>query len=801
MKLNRHLLLATTGALLWAMPVVAQTAPQTSGGLENIVVTARKREETLISTPVVISALSQKALQNYAITSMDDVSRVVPMLMIGSMGGSVQGGEVSIRGIAGPDSNPFGDQAVSFNVDGVALSMSTVRRMSDMDQAQVEVLKGPQALFYGKDSPAGVISIHSADPTNHLEAKAEVGYEAVGEEIRGEGYISGPINDAFSARLAGFYSHTDGWLKDATYGTNSPYAIDHPNDGRSSDFAVRGTMKYDPGSTFDAKLKVSFGQTKNDGPAAVTKTFCAGAARATGSGLPCGLSGDYAVNASNGTVVGKIPGTLNSFGNGQGFQNQKQLLGSLELNYSPSDVIKLTSVTGYYWVDLKQCQNYENDTAFILPSCNPTNYHQFSEEIRATTNYQGPVNFAAGGYFGHTAAGSGSITYLFGGNFDLLGPGFGGPNTPAQVNNYWLTQHGDAYSAYLQMIYKPIDVIEIDAGGRYSYEKKHVTAQDGGGLSEGTAGTAVLTSANNVAVINPTRSWSDFSPEITISYRPSRDLTFFGSYKHSFLSGGFNSSSVSFNLAPDIGYGPEIIKGFEIGMKSLLVDETLSLNLAAYTYKGTGMQVTNFQNATSTIHNAAEATFKGVEGDFNYKTMITGLSLHGAAAYNQAKYNSFPNAPCYNGQSPALGCNVTNGGVANSAQNLAGKVLPRSPKVNLSGGINFETPVGSDLKLALSGDVIHSSSFLTDDTDDIASKMPAYTMFDAAAHLSNEGDVWMVSLIGKNLTNKYVFFSAPNVPFTGTNGGVVPAVLGDRFATVGRGREVWIKVSYKFNGN
>src|SRR5256885_14314135 len=98
MKFDRQLLLAAASALLWAVPATAQTAPQTSGGLENIVVTARKREETLISTPVVISALNAKTLQTYGVTNLSEVSRMVPQLLIGQQSGSVQGGNVSIRG-------------------------------------------------------------------------------------------------------------------------------------------------------------------------------------------------------------------------------------------------------------------------------------------------------------------------------------------------------------------------------------------------------------------------------------------------------------------------------------------------------------------------------------------------------------------------------------------------------------------------------------------------------------------------------------------------------------------------------
>ncbi len=404
--------------------------------------------------------------------------------------------------------------------------------MVDTDLDQVEVLKGPQALFYGKNSPAGVVSIRTADPTSSFEADTRVGYELIAHEYRTEDYVSGPITDTLGARLAGYFSTMQGYLSENTPDT-SPYNPGHSREPEAKNYALRATLKWDPTSDFSARLKANFGSTKNDGPASTTEyTNCPGGVRATGSGVPCGV-GNQATNSNNGTFVGTIPGTLNTFGDGFNYQNQEQTLASLELNYHPTAAIALTSVTGYYRVELFECQNFENDPGIILPSCNPTTSTEYSQEFRVTSDFKGPLNFAGGVYLGNTRTQSGSITYLFGGNFDLLGPGFGGPTTPALVNNYWLIQDGQAYSGYLQGIYKPIDVIEIDVGGRYSYEKKTLPeVLDGGGIAEGgcfgVPGTfcdPIMGGPGGTNITNQvtnSKSWNDFSPEGTISYRPRR---------------------------------------------------------------------------------------------------------------------------------------------------------------------------------------------------------------------------------------------------------------------------------------
>src|SRR5579859_3678787 len=239
--------------------VAAAEAP----AIQEVVVTARKRDETLISTPVVENAIGGKVLNRLAINDLDGLSRIVPQVIIAPEGSSVQGGIVTIRGISGQDANPFADQAVAFNIDGEQVAKATVRRMSDFDVSQVEVLKGPQALFFGKNSPAGVISIKTNDPTDRFEAGISTGYEFYADETRTEAYISGPLANNLSARLAGYYSHMEGWLTDQTP-RSSPY-FDTGRDPRSSDFGVRGTLKWNPTDRLEIKLKLNYAETDNNG--------------------------------------------------------------------------------------------------------------------------------------------------------------------------------------------------------------------------------------------------------------------------------------------------------------------------------------------------------------------------------------------------------------------------------------------------------------------------------------------------------------------------------------------------------
>ena len=782
---------------------VGATSP---GTLEEITVTARKRSESLISVPVVVTAIGRAELQDRAIDTLDEIARIVPQLMIGNQGGSVQGGNISIRGIAGPDSNPFGDQAVSFNIDGVAIAKSFVRRMVDTDLDQVEVLKGPQALFYGKNSPAGVVSIRTADPTSSFEADTRVGYELIAHEYRTEDYVSGPITDTLGARLAGYFSTMQGYLSENTPDT-SPYNPGHSREPEAKNYALRATLKWDPTSDFSARLKANFGSTKNDGPASTTEyTNCPGGVRATGSGVPCGV-GNQATNSNNGTFVGTIPGTLNTFGDGFNYQNQEQTLASLELNYHPTAAIALTSVTGYYRVELFRMPELRKRPRHHSPELQPDDLDRIFAGVSGDKRLQRPIELrrrrvpreTRGTSPGRSPISSVetsicSVRDSVARRHPLWSITIGSSRTAKRTRDICRGFTSRSTSSRSTLA----DVIRMRKRPCRRSSTAAVLPKEAASASPGTFCDPIMGGPGGTNITNQvtnSKSWNDFSPEGTISYRPSQNLTIFASWKHGFLSGGFNSSSVDFREEPDISYDPEVIKGFEAGVKSLLFDNTLAVNAAAYDYKMTGLQLTEFTNATSTIRNAGSAKIYGAEGDFNYKTPLQGMDLHGTVAYNHADYTSFPAAACYVGQTPLEGCNIVGG---NPIQNLDGTPLPRAPLWTLSAGVGYGAPITGSLKMAVSVDADYTSNYLTDTSSAPQSLQPAYTLIDSVIRLADPSDRWEAQVIGRNLTNKYYFVAEPGVPFTGGGTGTAAGVLGDRFGAASRGREILFQVGYKF---
>lgn len=806
--------LLASGAL-FVMPNVAvaqdtiEQGNSSASSSNEIIVTARKREETLIEVPVAITAVTAADLSRSAVNGVDALARKVPGLVVGEGGGTVQGGSISLRGISAADSNPLGDQAVSFNIDGVQVARSSIRRMGDFDIAGVQVLRGPQALFFGKNSPGGIVALQTADPGDSFEVGAKIGYEFNAQELRGEGYVSGPLTESLGARIAVYGSSMDGWV-DNLLPASDPFAADSrtPN---SDEFAIRGTLKFDDGGPFQARLKLTYNNAEGNSSTANVQTLdCPTGSPSTGGPDDC-TPDDRIVLASLGSDMGAItalagplattsnpsgnPGLpYSAFGDGSLFSKQKQWLSGLELNFDVADDLTLTSVTGFYDLNFFNRANFTQTSRpdAILGSVNLLDIREISQEVRLVSDYSGPFNFIVGGQYQDSRAISASLA-AFGAIAGDPSIVFGLPG-PFVVANYYLKQDGKAYSVFGQLQFNPVPELEIAVGGRYSHEEKTLKSVVNR-AAELVNNQPFLSNGGN------TKTFNDFSPEVSVSYRPNRNLNFYANYKQGFLSGGFNGGS--FNAAGDFGYSPQEVEGFEAGVKGSFLDDMLSVDLAAYTYKITDLQVqVTTQGTTQELRNAGKVSSDGIELGVTVRP-AEGFSLYGNVAYADAKYDEYY-ATCYTGQlalNPGTGigqCASQPNPSANNAlavvQNLSGTELIRTPKWAGNAGMVYETPLSDGLKIEFSGGLTFSDSYITNASSQPRSRSPSYTLLDASVRLMEVDDTWEVALIGRNLTDKYYFVRATDNPA----GNFTPGQLADQVGSVSRGREIMLRVGFKY---
>ena len=756
-----------------------------ANAIEELIVTARKRDETAISVPVVITAVSGATLERRGVNSIDGLARLVPQLLTGDgSGGAQQGGVMVLRGISGSDSNPFGDQALSFNIDGVQVAHASIRRMGQTDISQVEVLKGPQALYFGKNSPAGIISIRTNDPTSQLAGQVSGGYETVAREWRGEGFVSGPLAENLGGRLSVFGADMRGWNKVGIPDglINSPNKKHTPG---STEYALRGTLLYNPTDQFSARFKLGYNKIKGtastsqvvDCPTGVPQL--GGLDDCTADDVIYGGATDFGPNVKNLDPM---------FGDGRNFMRQNQTLGSLELNYKLTPELTVTSISGLYDFDWSQMANYvPTYTSALNGTLSFMGIRELSQEVRMTSSFSGPINFMFGGRYDDTRAYTRSDGFL-----NLA--------APVYRLRFGLGMEGSGHSVFGQVLVDVLPTVQLSAGGRYSSESKHLTY-----VRQGLAPTWVV----NPVVTPVTRaSWDDFSPEVTGRWRPNDDLTIFVSYKEGFLSGGFNSGSTNFTQS--LKYDQQTVSGFEGGIKAALLDHRLRANFSVYDYTVKGMQISTSINGIQQVFNAGRVGTKGAEVDFAYLTPVEGLSVNAAVAYNRARYEVYV-VNCYRGQSQAAGCKpilvadpAAPGGFRQTGteQNLAGAQVVRAPDWSASGGFTYEVPVSENLRLGLDGGLTYSGSYFANPTASPGSHVSAYILVDATVRLSSADDRWQLALIGRNLTDKYYFVRVTDGQGTGANPGTVAGgLLGDSLGAVSRGRELMIRVSHKFGGS
>ena len=180
--------------------------------LVEVVVTARQRDETLQDVPVAVTAISAQTLEKMSTTDIRDLANYSSGLII-DVGDSGAGGTINLRGLGTSPTQAGFEQTVSIAIDGVQVWRPRIIRVGLMDVQQIEVLKGPQALFFGKNSPAGVVAIKTADPTDEFSGFVRAGYEFDAGGYKVQGAFSGPLTERIGARLAVSWRDSDGYIK------------------------------------------------------------------------------------------------------------------------------------------------------------------------------------------------------------------------------------------------------------------------------------------------------------------------------------------------------------------------------------------------------------------------------------------------------------------------------------------------------------------------------------------------------------------------------------------------------------
>jgi outer membrane receptor protein involved in Fe transport len=796
-----------------AQAAAAKAAPSAaSTNVGEIVVTARKREERLVDVPVAISALNKESLDRYATTDMANLTQNVPNLVIIHLQAGA-GGLVAIRGMG--SSAASGDVGVSpevsYNLDGVGVTRGRVSQLGLLDPAQVEVLKGPQALYFGKNSPGGVVSVVSPDPGHVFTGYAKAGYETTRHTTSFNGAVTLPINEMLSVRVALNAEKQRGYLRNNAVPQADPLqpAILDPGaahqyqDGADQQIG-RISVKFTPTERFTAVAKYMMGQFKGNSELGdialscglgVTQAYTSFFSFKTFSQVTipdannknCNNDFRAAEPSLNPVLAAKYP--LSN--GGVPFTKNTTHLFSAVLSYD-FDKALITSTTGVY--DLKN-RNFDansfTSTPFYFGGAF-SSFDQISEELRVSTKFDGPVNFMFGGYYESAKNDYVASNYFFAANPD---PRNG--NISSETLFHHATDKTTSFFGSLD--WKIMDALTLTAGARYTDEKKTTILQNTY-VNANIAFLSFFTPEGKVFTV-PNKS-TNVSPEVTLSWHPQPNFNLYAAFKTGYKSGGTTEPSILSNaITAGLSFRPEKSIGGEVGFKAEMMDGRLSINSDVYRYTFKDLQVGAFISVPPAppvflTANAAEAITQGAEVEAAFQ-VDPDFKLRAHLSYNDAHYSSYKNAPCSSDQTapgPLPGCTATNPALPVSATNplrndLSGAPLSRAPEWTGGVGITYSHDLFATWRVTFNADANYSDSYVTGTSPSAITTQKAFTILNAGIKVHSPDNGLSVSLIGQNLTDELTFYSKANEP--GTTFGVYQTLLGPP-------REITLNVAYEF---
>lgn len=751
-------LLASVAIWGFAAPAMAAAAEQdaTNG---DIIVTARRRAESLTSVPIAISAFSGQALADKGAGDITELADEVPNVTLEPSRGTNSTLSAFIRGVGQQDPVSGFEQGVGLYLDDIYLNRPQAAVLDIYDVERVEVLRGPQGTLYGRNTIGGAIKYVTKKLKDVPTASARATYGSY-QQLDGVITASTPITKDGLIRIGGSAARLsrDGFGRNLTTGQQN-YNKDI--------WAGRGSLEVH-GTTIFARI-----------------------------------TGDYTHDASNPRGGHRlIPGQLsgapvlsNVFDTQGGLNSPKQDVKawgtSAFLEAKPLPGLTLRSITAYR-KDVS-ASPIDFDASPLVDVDVPAFYKndQFSQEVQVLLS-KGRFNGMAGFYYLHATA----LT-----QFDVrLYTTVNG--LTAYTNANIIT---DTMAGFADFTYDVTDQISLSAGGRYTWDKREASILrqnylGGGSPVFGGAGTAYGAPSTN---FNGSATYTKFTPRASLAYKPDSDNTLYFSFSQGFKGGGFDPRGVGTNAPAGMSQGdflsfrPEKVNSYEIGYKTRLFDRKLSLNLAGFRMDYTDVQIPGSVACTvsgvpsfcGVVSNAGKARMQGFEAEGRLK--LGAFTINGSLGYIDAKYLSY----------------ITN--ISNVPTEVASnRKVQNTPAWTGNASITYAVPVPRG-DLDLSGGVSYKSTTYQFEIPNPYLDQPAYALLDASLVYHAPGGRWTLGVYGKNLadirykTSGYTYVAAN--PVTGalsyTSGGNLIPTLGKEgvlTAYYGNPRQVFATATFNF---
>ncbi|NIB38043.1 TonB-dependent receptor [Pseudomaricurvus alkylphenolicus] len=719
--------IATITAGLTAGQVLAEEF-----ALEEIVVTATKRETTIQEMPMSIQAMSGEKMKNQGIDNLDQLAASVPSFQVGDGALTTN---ISMRGMGSQPERGF-EQSVGMFIDGIYMPRSRQYRAPFMDANRVEILRGPQAVLFGLNSTAGAVSVvsNTTRPGDETELNLTLKHEFEYEGTTVEGVYGVSPTDRLGLRLAGKYR------KDEKGAFKNDFTGDDEN--APQELVLRGTAVFEPSDATTLTFKVDYADFEFDGDLGET----GGDDSLLDWRRDMDATGAAEISAGSEVGIDK-----------PGLQQESLNIGlTFERDFGGHT---LTAIAGYSDLEWDAMFDIDGTSLAIMTGGVHEEYQQRSLEVRWTSPEGQALDWIVGAYY--------QDSELDNAQPNILGAWALGvqANLPAVFLDAEMGSETEATSVFAIGTWNASDVLSVTGGLRWvdteiDYHRGDNACTDMiGGLQETIDAVPDAFFCFNGRGYKDRRSSDNLMPELALQWDATEALMVYGKVSKSAKSGGYGFSTV---LASDADgnllaeYDDEKATGVEFGLKYQAA--TFELNATLYRTEFDDLQVNSFDIDTGagSIQNAAEVVTQGLELDGRL-AVTDWLTLTGSLAYLDAEFKSFDEAPApFDGSLPP----APSGNPA--AANATGMETPYAPEWAGSLGADVNLPLGDSLELVAGLYLSFSDSYLTDSTLARAFEQDAYEKVDARIGIEGGGGQWSVALIGNNLTNEEIINNSVN---------------------------------------
>jgi iron complex outermembrane receptor protein len=676
--------------------------------LEEVVVTAQRRSESLQTIPIAITAVSAADMERNGIHELGTLAQQVPGLTFSpfSPGQNI----ISLRGVSSNDDGAGTDNSVGVFIDDVYHGRVSNINAEMFDVDRVEVLRGPQGTLYGKNTIGGAINIVSSAPNkNELDAKLRTDIGNFGRH-NFSGLITGPLADGWAGKLVVSTRQADGWVNNVLL---------HTQEKNDDDRAARGQLRR-TGAGSELLLSADYEQLNVGDMARTPLTHMT-------NNLPFNLLAGYQ------TLCGTEPNPTCATNPSDGYTNRYG--GGVSAKYTDhiDSFSDLIAVTAYRHGYIKWAMD---SLGAIFPLSNDVHdtSRQISEELRWVSSPSDRVNYVAGLWFMREDTDRLRVFLL-----PSVDP------TVAGNDRYRGVDRTTSYAGFGQVNWEFVDRWTLTVGGRYSYDKKQMDNDAVHGVN------GILNIIPNTFANSREASWGKFTPKVAIRYQPSDSVNLYATVAQGFKSGGFAASPTSVSETSPLL--PEQATNVELGAK-VEIARRIRANIAVFDTHYKDLQIQSFGPPPNCAainscfgvfetFNAGSAEAKGAELEFIWLP-LDDLTVSATYGYLHAKFTNvyLPNASVYQ----------TVSGQSIDLRNQSGQDMLRAPRNKGSLDVKYELPLGAKGRLETSANY----SYTADQRGELEpyAIQPAYSLIDARLGWTSPSSRYQASLWGKNLANK-----------------------------------------------